>query len=484
MKEEKSFLLFLVTVGMELSYLYACSTFLTTSIFNHPFPFPEAVGSFVLAAVLTLLSQGRGWRVIYVLALQALGFIPALLRIANVFSSWLTSFSSQTWLVESNPNTLGAAELFVGMLVLLWAVVFWGGGMGLARRPADYYTICSRFDRGLIAFFILFLIKFLLRLKGGIKIEEPVSEFLLFPFLIFSLLAIGLVRNRSAGPRDFLPGYQGIGVILSFIVVILLFGTGLVLFCLPYLTLAAEAGYGILKIVGRPVGSILVKVLLFIFGHTMALPEKMPVKKETSIPDLSSQGTTPWWMELLGKILAYGLWIILGLLLLIIVGVTLYYLYRWLLSRTALSEEKQSPRHLIALWLEKLRLFLHSCWRWLLRRIKGYKGAIPLYTALRTWGRHSGLPHSLSETPTEYGSRLKHRFPVLKREIELIIEVFNETVYGEIILNENQLTTAQSAWRRLRSPLHWPLRLKTWFLRPSHLSEAIQYHTLDRNLIA
>jgi hypothetical protein len=55
----------------------------------------------------------------------------------------------------------------------------------------------------------------------------------------------------------------------------------------------------------------------------------------------------------------------------------------------------------------------------------------------------------------------------------LIIEVFNETVYGEIILNENQLTTAQSAWRRLRSPLHWPLRLKTWFLRPSHLSETI-----------
>src|SRR4030042_711606 len=100
MKEEKSFLLFLVTVGMELSYLYACSTFLTTSIFNHPFPFPEAVGSFVLAAVLTLLSPGRGWRIIYVLALQALGFIPALLRIANVFSSWLTSFSSQPWLVE------------------------------------------------------------------------------------------------------------------------------------------------------------------------------------------------------------------------------------------------------------------------------------------------------------------------------------------------------------------------------------------------
>ncbi len=467
MRGENRALLFLVSVGMELSWLYACVNFLMTLIFNHPFPFPESVGSLVLAAVLTLFSEGKGWRVIYVLALQALGFIPALLRMIHIFNSWSDSFLSQTWLIASPNNPAGLPpECLPVILILIWVFVFWAGGVRLAKRPMDYFIICSRFDRGLMAFFLLFLTKFLLQIKGGIHLEEPVSEFLLFPFLIFSLLAIGLIRNRSAAPKDFLPGFQGMGVILSFIVVILLFGTGLVLFCLPYLTVAAETGYKIVKIVSGPIGSVLVKVLRFIFGPTMALPDKQLPQKETSIPDLTSQGESSWWIDFFGKILTYGLWIVLGLFLLIIIGATLCCLYRWLLSRTAVSQERQGPWYPIVLWAERLRLFLHSCWRWLLRRMKGYEGAIQLYMALRTWGRYSGLPHSLSETPTEYGSRLKHRFPVLKREIEFIIEAFNETVYGEIILDENRLTTVQSAWHKLRSPLHWPLRLKSWFFRP------------------
>jgi len=482
MKGEKGFLLFLVTVGMELSYLYACSTFLTTAIFNHPFPFPEAVGSFILAAVLTLLFQGRGWRVIYVLVAQAFGFIPALLRMVHIYKSWSDSFLSQTWLVKFYDNPMGAIGWFISLLVIFWIWVFWAGGVGLARRPADYNTICSRFDRGLIAFFLLFLIKFLLQIKEGITIEEPVSQLLIFPFLIFSLLAIGLVRHRSVAPRDFLPGYQGIGVILSFIVVTLLFGTGLVFFCLPYLTLAAETGYSILKIASRPIGSFLLMILRFIFGSDFTLSEKPPIKKKEII-EAVSQGEQSWWMELLGKILAWGVWILIGLVFLFLLVMALYFLYQWLLSRTPIGQERQSPRHLIALWAERLRLFLHSFWRWFLRRIKGYRGAIQLYTALRSWGRRSGLRHIPSETPTEYGSRLERRFPILKREIELIIQAFNEEVYGEIILNEHQLSMAQSAWRRLLSPLHWPLRLKTWFLRPSHPSEAISYHTPDRNLI-
>jgi len=62
--------------------------------------------------------------------------------------------------------------------------------------------------------------------------------------------------------------------------------------------------------------------------------------------------------------------------------------------------------------------------------------------------------------------RLKQRFPVLTGEIESIIAAFNEEVYGEIILNDHQLTGAHVAWRRLRSPLYWPSRLRAWFRRP------------------
>jgi hypothetical protein len=98
------------------------------------------------------------------------------------------------------------------------------------------------------------------------------------------------------------------------------------------------------------------------------------------------------------------------------------------------------------------------------------------------WGRHSGFPHFVSETPREYGLRLKNRFPSLAKEIESIIEAFNQEIYAEITLSEKQLSQVRFALRRMQSPIHWPSRLKSWFLQPE-ISEAIEYRTLDRNFI-
>ncbi|OGP65549.1 MAG: hypothetical protein A2170_12970 [Deltaproteobacteria bacterium RBG_13_53_10] len=465
MRENKALLL-IASGGMELSWTYAWAIFLTTSILHQSFPFPEAVGSFALAALLTSFSQGRGWRVIYIVFLQALGFGPLLLRVVRIFNSWSPSFSSLSWLMQSEGTVGGNQEWVIFVLVLSWAFSFWGGGVRLVRRPMDYLTLCSRFDRGLVAFFILFLAKFLFLVRGEIKIEDPVSEFLIFPFLVFSLLAIGLARNQATAPRDFLPGYQGIGVILSFAVVVLLFGAGLVFFFLPYLTFAAEKGYVVLKTVAVPVGSILVKVLRFIFGYANDFSQKLPDQPVAKLPEVTPSGPGPWWLELLGKILAWSLWIFLGLLFLTLIAVSLYFLFQWLLSRTPINQGRHMPRHPILIWAEKLRLFLRSLWTRFVRSIRGYKRAVQFYTALLGWGRRSGLPHSLSETPREYGLRLIHRFPVLRKNIELIIEAFNREVYGGIVLDEKQLTMAHSAWFKLRSPLHWPRRVKTWFLRP------------------
>jgi hypothetical protein len=465
MRQNKT-LLFIANGGMELSWTYAWAVFLTTSILHQPFPFPEAVGAFALAALFTLFSQGRGWRIIYIVLLQALGFVPLLLRVVRIFSSWSPSYSSLSWLTDSEITTPGSHEWIIFVLLLSWALCFWGGGMRLAWRPLDYSTLCSRFDRGLAAFFILFLAKFLFLVKEKISLEEPVSQFLIFPFLVFSLLTIGLVRNQSDTPRDFLPGYQGIGVILSFAVVILLFGTGLVFFFLPLLTLVAEKGLVVLKVVAVPVGHFLLKVLRFIFGYDNDFSKDLPEKPPAQLPELTSSEAGPWWLELLGKILAWSIWILLGLLFLAIIAVSVYFLIRWLFSRTSKDIERHLPHHPIFLWLEKLRLFLRSLWVRFVRSIRGYHGAVQLFAALLSWGRHSGMPRSQSETPKEYGLRLTGRFPVLRKEIDTIIEAFNREVYGGIALDENHLVKAHSAWSRLHSPRFWARRLKTWFLRP------------------
>jgi hypothetical protein len=157
------------------------------------------------------------------------------------------------------------------------------------------------------------------------------------------------------------------------------------------------------------------------------------------------------------------------LVVLIVFGVAVFYVIRWLFSKSPISQSRKSSWYLISLWLERSRIFLWFFLRRIVHRMKGYKRAAQLYTGLLNWGRHSGLPHFLGETPTEYGLRLQNRFPPLRREIELITEAFEQEVYGEITLHEKQLGLAQSAWRRLRSPLHWPSRLKTWFLKPEDL---------------
>jgi hypothetical protein len=471
MKREKRGLLFLAMGGTELSWLCAWATFLTTAILHHPFPFQEAIGTFALAAVLTLLSKGKGWRVVYVLGIQLCGFILAALRIAYVFNSWSNPFLSQAWLTEFFNAPRGPWEWFHLILVLFWALLFWLGGVTLARRSIGYSTLCSRFDLGIAAFFLLFLTRSLLLIKGGIRVEDPVSQLLLFPFFLFSLLSIGLVRNQSTTPRNFLSGYQSIGIIISFTLVVLLFGTALVLFFLPYLTLSAEVGHSILKTVARPLAAILVSVLRFIYFHGSIQQEKSSPPPKEGAGNLFSSGESSWWTELLEKILLWVFGSLIGLIALAAFGVAVFYLFRWLLSRTSSSRKRQSSWYLISLWVERLRIILLSWLRRIGRRVKGYRRGAPLYMALLSWGRRSGIPHFPNETPKEYGSRLNHHFPALKREIELIIDAFNREVYGEITLDEQQLGRAQFALRRLRSPLRWPLRIKTWFFRTTPFPE-------------
>jgi hypothetical protein len=466
MKSQRRDLLFLAGAGMELSWLYAWATFIIASILHRPFPLPEAIGTFALATVLTLVVRGRGWRVILILGLQVFGFLLATSRIVHVFFYGSHPFFGQWWLLECFRQPKDPLEWFILVIILFFALLLWVGGVSLARRSAAYLTVCTRFDLGVAAFFCLLLIKFLLLVRGGIDIQDPTPELLLFPFFVFSLLAIGMARNRSSAQRDFLSGYQGIGVIVSFTVVVLAFGAGLVLLFLPYLSLAADMGYGVLKSAAAPLGPILVSIIRFLFIHSRSRPGTASPSSGSDEAEFVSSTESSWWTELFEKVFSWGFLGLGVLIALILCGLGMWYLFRWLFSRTTKSRKTQIQWSLISLWAALLWSALLHFRDKIVRRVKGYRSAVQLYSALLNWGRHSGLPHFLSETPTEYGVRLRHQFPTLNREIGLIAETFNKEVYGEILLDEQQFTMAKLAWRRLRSPIHWPSRFKSWFFQP------------------
>ena len=466
MKSRKGSLLFLAVAGMELSWLYAWATFIIASILHRPFPLPEAIGTFALAALLTLVVQGSGWRVILILGLQVFGLLLAISRIVHVLFYGSHPFFDQWWLLTCFKQPKDPLEWFILIIILFFALLFWVGGVTLARRSAAYLTVCTRFDLGVTAFFCLLLAKFLLLVKGGIDIQDSTPELLLFPFFIFSLLAIGMARNHSSAQRDFLSGYQGIGVIVTFTVVVLAFSGGLVLLFLPYLSTAAEMGYGVLRSAAAPLSHILVAILRFLFMHSRSRPETASPSSGSDEAEFVSSTESSWWTELFEKIFSWGFLGLGVLIALILCGLGMWYLFKWLFSRTTKSEKRKIQWSLISLWALQLWSGLIHCWNKIVRRVKGYRSAVQLYNALLNWGRHSGLPHFLSETPTEYGVRLRHQFPTLKREIGLIVEALNKEVYGEIVLDEQQFTMAKLAWRRLRSPIHWPSRFKSWFLQP------------------
>jgi len=464
MKAKRGVLLVLANGGMELSWLYAWANFIMIAMIHRPFPLPEALGTFALAAALTFITRGSGWRVILILAIQAGGFVFAASRIVYVLDSWSFPFLSQGWIIEFFGRPRGFMEWFIFAVLLFFAFSFWMGGVALARRSGAYLKICARFDLGVAAFGGLFLIKFLFLIKGNMDIHDHAAQALLFPFFLFSLLAIGMARNRSMAQRDFLSGYQGIGIFLSFTVVVLVFGAGLVLLFLPYLTMAAEFGYGILKTTARPL-PILVTIIRFLFMHNVSRPETRPQSGGGAEVDIVSSTETSWWMELLEKVVGWGFMGLLALVGIIACCLGAWYLLRWLFSRTSRSEEKRLQWNLMFLWASRLWAGLVVFWHKLATRLTGFKDAPQLYAALLRWGRRSGLPRSLSETPAEYGDRLEQQFPLLVRNIEVIVDAYNQQVYGEMLLDESQLRTAKRSWRSLRSPYYWPSRFKAWFLR-------------------
>ncbi len=464
MKDEHPVLVFLLRAGMELCYSYAALTFVTLSSFHRAFPFPEAIVSFLLSALITLMTAGRGWRMISVVGVHALAFVPMFLRMTQIFGSWSDVFVSQTWFTQYLEKPSSAVEYFTFFLIVAWAFVFWGGGGTLASRSDDYATTCSRFDQGLIAFFVLLLAKFYLQAALGIVLTDPTPGLFIFPFLLFSLLAIGLVRNRSSARRDFLPGYQRLGVLLGFVVVILLAGTGLVFFFLPLLTLAAEEGYGLLNIASGPIVSVLMAIWNWIFGTGMEVPEIRQGQAEP-VPHTGGGVGLPDWLAPILQVAAVGVGILLLLVALAFVGGILYAILMWLFSKTPEGERKPGPLELFLSFFAGLRAWLVSLRRGIVRRLIGYNAAVQLYTALRDWGRNSGVPNLMDETPSEYGARLSSRFPALAGDIGLIVEAFNREVYGEMQLSRQELTPAQSAWRTLASPQLYQARLKTWFSR-------------------
>ena len=233
MKNRKGIIFSLISGGMEISWLYGWAAFSMTAIMDNPFSSTGAISAFVLAAVLTDLSVGKGWRIIQVGGLQALGF--ACVALGTLHSIYYSShpLADTNWIIALFHQPRAPLEWVIFVLIVIWTLLFWIGGCAQARRQRAYFTVCARFDIGIAAFFCLFLTKLVLLEKGGIKVDDPLSSALIFPFFLLSFLAIGMARIEHKTHKVFLPGYRSIGIIATFMAtVVLSVGAVILFFCL------------------------------------------------------------------------------------------------------------------------------------------------------------------------------------------------------------------------------------------------------------
>jgi hypothetical protein len=465
MKSGKDTLLLLARAGMEISWRYAWAVFLTLSITHRRFPLAEAAGALAMAAFLTRLTARRNWRVYQTLLLQLAGFVLSALLIG--YRIWFEGlpFFSLTWIRDLFLNPKDLPQWTILMLILFCLLLVWQGGRTLVKAPKDYFSVCLQFDKGLGLFFLLLLVQFVLQEKAGIRIEDRAREFLIFAFFIFSLISIGLTRDRHDLQKSFLSGYHGVGVILSFSTVILMFGSGMTLLFYPYLTHMADSLQIVLKNVTEPMVPVIVKVLSFIFVPGRLRDEVMnsgAVEPDASAISASGDGG---WAALLLKGLGWGVIGIIALMAVVILGYIMSYIAGRLFKKNI--KEKGQPMSFAWLFklLEELICMPLRIWDAFVHMLKGFDSAVPVYIGFLRWASRSGLAPISSETPTEYGNRVMQHFPNLKQEIEMIVEAFNREVYGLFVTDPKILAGILSARRRMRSPRHWPSRMKAWFFQ-------------------
>jgi hypothetical protein len=457
-------LLILSRSGMEFTWRYAWAFFLTLSILNRPLPFAESLAVFIIASVVTFLSSHRYQRVYQSLSLHFFGITIAwLLTIYRYFYEHMPFFNS-SWMAQEFMQLQNPQQWLIHLLIAACLLLFWVGARTVVKKPSTYFPVCLQFDRGLSVLFLLLLIKFIVEVKGGLRTEDPVTIYLLFAFFTFSLIAISLARNQSDVQKTFRPGYHNIGIVLSFMSVVLIASAMLVVLFLPYLTMMAYSAQSIIKETAEPMGPFFVSIIRFLFSIGRHRKDIKLFGTSDSIGDQLYPDSEIVWAQGLG----WFLLAVIGLLALGLCGYLIRWLVRRFLNRSTRDKIRQPPMNLFARLLALFGAIFQLAWNGLLFLVRRIDNAAAIYAGLLRWGHRSGVPVDACETPLEYGGRLMQRFPQLQTEIEMIIEAFNREIYGQFQSNQRTLTSILTAQRRMRNPRHWPSRLRGW-LNPQFL---------------
>ncbi|MFO7786079.1 MAG: DUF4129 domain-containing protein [Thermodesulfobacteriota bacterium] len=443
-------LFFLFRSGAEGLWVIASAGFTVSVTVGRPFPVLSGIATFLAAAALTRALSGRGMRRIAVLAIHLLGLLACL--------CWgLGGFLPGRALIPAHGDWMAWGWT---IQTAFWIGVLWMKGAALSRNPGTHERICSQFDKGVGWFGLVFLVSFLVEVKGGLPASWAGTFPLFFLFFVMGIAAMGL-SGPAEQPGTNAEGAPGAGLVLAFAVLVAGVGTGTILLLMPILMHGAEMGAEALKTTTSPIGPVLVDILRFLFGRRRmsARGEVPPEAGGTASPLEGGEAASTVLQWAFGWFLA----VVLGLLLTGMLVILLLYLVKALLSRTRPDYAKTLRLFTILdrfiQWLDHIRGISAT------RMVRSLRdpGPVRLFNRLSVWGRRSGLPRSSTDTPMEYGLRLSNHFKGLSGDILLLVDLVNRELYADLRPGPDHRSEGIDAWRRLRSPRHWYVRLRALF---------------------
>jgi len=463
MNDRNQRLIILARSGMELSWRYAWALLVSLLAVQLTFPLPAAVCSLVLGAIITRISVGGNWRNYQKIGLQSAGFIIVSLVILYWIRYLGTPFWDFNWLRDLLLEAKSLPQWLTLLVLLFFLWLFWQGGRLLIKGPHSYMPICMQFDKGLGLFLLLLVVYALVDARTDLNLQNQGIRFAILAFFTFGLASIALSRYRTRGQKSFITGYHSIGVILSTFTMSILFATGIMLLAYPYLFHQADTLLVILKDTAQPFAPFLIKILIFLFRprHIKTYGDV----QDENIPSIEEMGApvVEGWLAILFNILGVVLIILIVLAILFVLGFLILKLVKWLLERDRGTDEPVHLARAIKRLLAAIQAIIGRTWIKLVDMFKGSDSAAKVYYRLLRWGKYSGLPAKPSDTPTEYGYRLKHYFPDLNTNINIIVESFNQEIYGRVSTGKETLARMVSAQRYMRRLRYWPSRLHTWF---------------------
>jgi hypothetical protein len=452
--------LVMVQAGMELSLLYPVIACGMLSVIGKILPFGAYLTIFVASAIITALSSGKGYRKYLVLILHIGPFVALMGLVLWVMSFCLNSSINHVWinsLLSGRATTIQWVEL---TLYAISSLCFWISGALLARRSMNYFSLCNRFDMGLAIFFLLFLLDLVIIYKGGLPLHG-LNIYYVFVFLLFGLFALAYSKGLNFRGTSFAPGHGMAPIVAGLCAFVLLSVGTLALFFLPVLNRIALFGYTVASSGGRFSEPWIVGILRFLFGPRNILPDPPgPTSPKGSSLDYTSSPITALGRAI-EAILGWGLTGLFILLCTFAVGCMLFFLLRWLLSRTATDKNSAYIASHNRSWLSWLRRVIYGLMQLISLYFKGPKNSRDIYLALIKWAKRSGIsPHSW-DTPIEFSKRLKAVYPQLTPEISSLTELYCREVYGTFSHDRQKFEAAKNMLGTLKKPRFWLKRFKT-----------------------